>query len=154
MASRFRKIAITAVGVCAGTGLTAWSLSKKTDSPYQASRNDELAIENRDEHWSTLGAIGRGETEASSSSVAAQIRAAGAFAEQRRVWCADYWWWCHGSGMRPGFDNAWIKDSPGRTRRFCLGNLFPVNQVNSRRGPVSAEGDLRGKQMTLPRNFA
>lgn len=35
MASRFRKIAITAVGVCAGTALTAWSLSKKVDSPYQ-----------------------------------------------------------------------------------------------------------------------
>lgn len=46
MASRFRKIAITAVGVCAGTGLTAWSLSRKVDSPYQVCDKYKGAVQN------------------------------------------------------------------------------------------------------------
>lgn len=34
MAARFRKIGVTAVGACAGLGLTAWALNSKDKSPY------------------------------------------------------------------------------------------------------------------------
>lgn len=34
MASKFRKIGITTIGVCAGAALTAWGLQENKKSPY------------------------------------------------------------------------------------------------------------------------
>lgn len=37
MASKFRKIGITTIGVCAGITLTAWGLQENKKSPYLVS---------------------------------------------------------------------------------------------------------------------
>lgn len=43
MASKFRKIGITTIGVCAGAALTAWGLQENKKSPYLVSHTIELS---------------------------------------------------------------------------------------------------------------
>lgn len=113
MASKFRKVGVTAVGACAGAAVAAWALNSKDKSPYMVCIGI-MELECRSPllqpfNYMRLTIRFAGECcgyryATCETTTAATYRTSENVAERRGIRCADYWWRCHWSRLCIGLN--------------------------------------------------